>query len=188
MIGRVCEWLGLSWKPGHTGLAPSSLNVHGPGAAASPIARIPAAPGNSDLCFEWDGPIEGAVEHLERLGVEIEVEPSERSGARRAREQRLLSRSRRKSLGVHLLHGLKSPKAPNSSSVASARAPFQGRVPLSIRRVPRRVYRSTIATRFGWFDCWERRPLLRDSGAVHTLAHSRSEPRDMGRLISNGSR
>jgi len=58
------------------------LNVHGPGAAVGPLARIPVAPGNSDLCFEWDGPIEGAVEHLERLGVDIEVGPSERSGAR----------------------------------------------------------------------------------------------------------
>ena len=58
------------------------LNVHGPGAAAGPVARIPVAPGNSDLCFAWDGPIEGAVEHLKGLGVEIEVEPSERSGAR----------------------------------------------------------------------------------------------------------
>ena len=60
----------------------AQLNVHGPGVAAGPVARIPVAPGNSDLCFEWDGPIEGAVEHLERHGVDVEVEPSERSGAR----------------------------------------------------------------------------------------------------------
>jgi catechol 2,3-dioxygenase-like lactoylglutathione lyase family enzyme len=32
-------------------------------------------PGNSDLCFRWDGPIETAVEHLEGLGVPIEAGP-----------------------------------------------------------------------------------------------------------------
>jgi len=58
------------------------LNVHGPGAIGDPVAKIPVAPGNSDLCFEWDDPIEGAVEHLRRHGVEIEVGPAKRSGAR----------------------------------------------------------------------------------------------------------
>ena len=58
------------------------LNVHGPGAIGDPVARIPVAPGNSDLCFEWDGPIEDAVAHLTRHGVEIEVGPVERHGAR----------------------------------------------------------------------------------------------------------
>ena len=58
------------------------LNVHGPGAIGDPVARIPVAPGNSDLCFEWDGPIEGAVEHLEQSRVEIELGPVQRNGAR----------------------------------------------------------------------------------------------------------
>jgi catechol 2,3-dioxygenase-like lactoylglutathione lyase family enzyme len=58
------------------------LNVHGPGATPQPRARRPVAPGNSDLCFEWSGPIGAAVEHLHRQGVEIEVGPEERSGAR----------------------------------------------------------------------------------------------------------
>jgi catechol 2,3-dioxygenase-like lactoylglutathione lyase family enzyme len=58
------------------------LNVHGPGATPQPRARTPVAPGNSDLCLEWPGPIAGAVAHLERHGVEIEVGPDERSGAR----------------------------------------------------------------------------------------------------------
>ncbi len=58
------------------------LNVHGPGAIGDPVARIPVAPGNSDLCFEWDGRIEDTVEHLERYGVEIETGPAERNGAR----------------------------------------------------------------------------------------------------------
>jgi catechol 2,3-dioxygenase-like lactoylglutathione lyase family enzyme len=57
------------------------LNVHGPGVAADPLARIPVPPGGSDLCFTWPGPIDGAVEHLARLGVPIEVGPVPRGGA-----------------------------------------------------------------------------------------------------------
>jgi catechol 2,3-dioxygenase-like lactoylglutathione lyase family enzyme len=58
------------------------LNVHGPGVDAHPLARVPVAPGNSDLCFVWDGPLEEAVAHLARQGVEIEEGPVVRSGAR----------------------------------------------------------------------------------------------------------
>jgi catechol 2,3-dioxygenase-like lactoylglutathione lyase family enzyme len=58
------------------------LNVHGPGVVAGPVARVPVAPGNSDLCFEWDGRIEAAIEHLRRWEVEVEVGPVERNGAR----------------------------------------------------------------------------------------------------------
>jgi catechol 2,3-dioxygenase-like lactoylglutathione lyase family enzyme len=56
------------------------LNVHGPGSEPHPRAADPVRPGNSDLCFVWDGPIEGAVEHLESSGVEVELGPVERSG------------------------------------------------------------------------------------------------------------
>jgi catechol 2,3-dioxygenase-like lactoylglutathione lyase family enzyme len=58
------------------------LNVHGPGVDAHPVARIPVAPGNSDLCFVWDGPIDGAVAHLRRHGVPVELGPVPRNGAR----------------------------------------------------------------------------------------------------------
>ena len=58
------------------------LNVHGPGATPEPRARNPVVPGNSDLCFEWPGPTDGAVAHLEAHGVEIEAGPDERIGAR----------------------------------------------------------------------------------------------------------
>jgi catechol 2,3-dioxygenase-like lactoylglutathione lyase family enzyme len=58
------------------------LNVHGPGVQAGPVALVPVAPGNSDLCFEWDGPIDGAVAHLSRHGIEIEEGPVTRHGAR----------------------------------------------------------------------------------------------------------
>jgi catechol 2,3-dioxygenase-like lactoylglutathione lyase family enzyme len=58
------------------------LNVHGPGVRPAMVARVPVAPGNSDLCFEWDGPIEGAVAHLRERGVAVEAGPMERGGAK----------------------------------------------------------------------------------------------------------
>ena len=58
------------------------LNVHGPGSTPHPRAADPVRPGNSDLCFVWPGPIEEAVAHLERAGVEVEVGPARRFGAR----------------------------------------------------------------------------------------------------------
>jgi len=57
------------------------LNLHGPGVDASPGAKLPVQPGNSDLCFEWPGPIEYALRHLEQNGVEVEEGPVERFGA-----------------------------------------------------------------------------------------------------------
>jgi catechol 2,3-dioxygenase-like lactoylglutathione lyase family enzyme len=58
------------------------LNVHGPGVQGEPVARDPVRPGNSDLCFVWDGPIEGAIEHLRDHGVDVELGPVPRAGAR----------------------------------------------------------------------------------------------------------
>lgn len=60
------------------------LNVHGPGVQARPLARVPVAPGNSDLCFEWDGPVQSAVAHLRDHGVEIVEGPVARNGAKGA--------------------------------------------------------------------------------------------------------
>jgi catechol 2,3-dioxygenase-like lactoylglutathione lyase family enzyme len=60
------------------------LNLHGPGVKPEPVAADPVRPGNSDLCFRWDGPIEEAVAHLERHGVPVELGPVERGGARGA--------------------------------------------------------------------------------------------------------
>jgi catechol 2,3-dioxygenase-like lactoylglutathione lyase family enzyme len=57
------------------------LNVHGPGSEPHPRAADPVRPGNSDLCFVWDGPIEQAIEHLRREQVEVELGPVERTGA-----------------------------------------------------------------------------------------------------------
>ena len=58
------------------------LNLHGPGVSPAPVAKLPVQPGNSDLCFEWPGPVDEAREHLERNGVEVEMGPVERFGAR----------------------------------------------------------------------------------------------------------
>ncbi len=58
------------------------LNVHGPGGAPSIVAAYPVRPGNSDLCFVWDGPIDGAVEHLRKHEVDVELGPVVRPGAR----------------------------------------------------------------------------------------------------------
>jgi len=58
------------------------LNVHGPGVKPAEVARLPVTPGNSDLCFEWMGPIADAVAHLHRHGIKIESGPMQRFGAK----------------------------------------------------------------------------------------------------------
>jgi len=58
------------------------LNVHGPGVQPAMIARIPVTPGNSDLCFEWDGTIAAAVAHLKAQAVRVEAGPMPRGGAK----------------------------------------------------------------------------------------------------------
>lgn len=62
----------------------TQLNLHGPGVEAEPVARLPVQPGNSDLCFEWKGPIADAVAHLRKYGVAVELGPVSRYGARGA--------------------------------------------------------------------------------------------------------
>jgi catechol 2,3-dioxygenase-like lactoylglutathione lyase family enzyme len=58
------------------------LNVHGPGQAGEPNARIPVPVGGSDLCFEWPGMIEDAIEHLCAHEIPVEVGPVVRSGVK----------------------------------------------------------------------------------------------------------
>ena len=63
-------------------LGEQQLNVHGPGVdAGTLVASRPVEPGNSDLCFLWDGPIESAVQHLASCAVPIEAGPVPRWGA-----------------------------------------------------------------------------------------------------------
>jgi len=60
------------------------LNVHGPDVHALPhqLARDPVRPGNSDICFEWHGPIDGAIAHLEACGVAVETGPVRTAGCK----------------------------------------------------------------------------------------------------------
>jgi catechol 2,3-dioxygenase-like lactoylglutathione lyase family enzyme len=46
-----------------------------------PVAADPVRPGNSDLCFRWDGPVEAAAAHLRDRGVAVELGPVARNGA-----------------------------------------------------------------------------------------------------------
>jgi catechol 2,3-dioxygenase-like lactoylglutathione lyase family enzyme len=62
-------------------LAGAQLNVHGPGSSPQPVAAEPVKPGNSDICFRWEGAIEAAVEHLVSHGIGVEMGPIERHGA-----------------------------------------------------------------------------------------------------------
>ena len=58
------------------------LNVHGKGVSPAEVARLPVQPGNSDLCFEWAGPIEDAIAHLKKHNVAIHAGPMQRFGAK----------------------------------------------------------------------------------------------------------
>jgi catechol 2,3-dioxygenase-like lactoylglutathione lyase family enzyme len=58
------------------------LNCHGPDQAGEPRARLPVEPGNSDLCFEWPGPIAGAIARLRANEIPVELGPVPRFGAR----------------------------------------------------------------------------------------------------------
>jgi catechol 2,3-dioxygenase-like lactoylglutathione lyase family enzyme len=62
----------------------NQLNVHGPGVQPAEVAKLPVQPGNSDLCFEWTGPISDAVSHLESHGVAVERGPIVRFGSKGA--------------------------------------------------------------------------------------------------------
>ena len=83
-----CNVLGAKAIPVRKGFAyrfgALQLNCHGPDHMGAPVATLPVMPGNSDLCFEWHGPIAGAIEHLRLHGVAVELGPVERFGARGA--------------------------------------------------------------------------------------------------------
>ena len=70
---------GFAYRFGET-----QLNLHGPGVDAVPVARDPVRPGNSDLCFVWEGTPDEAVAHLGACGVVVELGPVPRTGAQGA--------------------------------------------------------------------------------------------------------
>jgi catechol 2,3-dioxygenase-like lactoylglutathione lyase family enzyme len=70
---------GFAYRFGDT-----QLNLHGPGFTPAEVARLPVQPGNSDLCFEWTGPISDAIAHLTECKVAVERGPMERFGAKGA--------------------------------------------------------------------------------------------------------
>jgi catechol 2,3-dioxygenase-like lactoylglutathione lyase family enzyme len=79
VLGAELVKAGAGWAYRFGG---QQLNLHGPGVEPHPVARNPVEPGNSDLCFVWPASIDGAVEHLSAHGVEAELGPVPRSGAR----------------------------------------------------------------------------------------------------------
>ncbi|MGQ9857790.1 MAG: VOC family protein [Thermodesulfobacteriota bacterium] len=58
----------------------SRINLHTRDTPARPKAKNPT-PGSADLCFVSATPIRSVIEHLDRLGVPIEVGPVPREGA-----------------------------------------------------------------------------------------------------------
>ena len=74
VLGAELQY-GDRWRAGEMPVAilqlgASRLSVHPASAPVSPHARVPA-PGSGDLCFRWDGPVEGIVERLADAGVEV---------------------------------------------------------------------------------------------------------------------
>jgi catechol 2,3-dioxygenase-like lactoylglutathione lyase family enzyme len=59
------------------------LNLHRAGREFEPRARTPT-PGSVDLCLLTDTPIDEVIAHLGRTGVEIELGPVAKTGARSA--------------------------------------------------------------------------------------------------------
>jgi catechol 2,3-dioxygenase-like lactoylglutathione lyase family enzyme len=78
VLGAVVVTNGKGWA---YRFGRNQLNLHGPGLNPHPVARLPVQPGNSDLCFTWNGPIAEAMEHLKKHRVSIEEGPVGRNGA-----------------------------------------------------------------------------------------------------------
>ncbi|MHA7874036.1 VOC family protein [Roseivivax sp.] len=78
--------LGAEVVPRGAGLAfrfgAQQINCHGPGVEATPLARVPVAPGGSDICFAWEGTPESAAAHLAGHDIPVELGPVARNGAR----------------------------------------------------------------------------------------------------------
>ncbi len=87
------------------------LNVHGVGVRPAEVARLPVQPGNSDLCFEWMGPIEDAIAHLEAPQHRGRGRADAALRRQGQRHQRLFPRSRRLADGIHVVPALRRTMA-----------------------------------------------------------------------------
>jgi catechol 2,3-dioxygenase-like lactoylglutathione lyase family enzyme len=58
------------------------LHVHVPGSTPDPRAARPGGPGSADVCLVWPGTVAEAQSHLAAHGVEVELGPVPRDGAR----------------------------------------------------------------------------------------------------------
>lgn len=63
-------------------LGSQQLNLHGPGSTPDLVAANPPGPGAFDACFVWPGTAAEAAAHLRALGIEPELGPVPRTGAR----------------------------------------------------------------------------------------------------------
>ena len=81
------------------------LNVHGKGVSPAEVARLPVQPGNSDLCFEWAGPIEDAIAHLKKHNVAVEAGPMQRFGAKGEGTSVYFRDPGRLADGIHVVSG-----------------------------------------------------------------------------------
>jgi len=59
----------------------SKINLHSLGGEIAPHAARPQ-PGSADLCFLIEQPVEEVLDGLVQLGVEVEIGPVRRTGAR----------------------------------------------------------------------------------------------------------
>lgn len=62
------------------GVGAAIMNVHEAGNGIDLVARV-ATPGTADICFRWDGDVDGARRHLEALDIPIIVGPVPRATA-----------------------------------------------------------------------------------------------------------
>jgi len=82
-----CEPLGVEdWREGRRRFPSlragrTMINLHQAGRPVG-LNAVNMQVGSEDLCFEWSGPIDGAIERLRAHGVPIEVGPVKRFGAR----------------------------------------------------------------------------------------------------------
>lgn len=63
-------------------LGDAQINLHGPGSTPAPVAAQRAPTGAFDLCFRFEGSPQEAIAHLRGAGVEPELGPVARTGAR----------------------------------------------------------------------------------------------------------